>query len=602
MTDYFEVHERDGAARVGELRLADSVSTPALVADADGDGGDAETVHAAAVIRDAGSRWPAEREMPEGDESVLTVLPYRGLPAGTPDEVAAAFATEYPDVDCPSAAVVSPDTAADCGADGYVLSGAHGYVGHAAAFVDAIVTTRDAVPADSALYLSGVATPANVATLVYAGVDLVDADRAVVRGTQGRYLTTDGHQFLEDLDELPCACPACQTPRAEFDREDCVAHNVNALAAELKRVRRRIRDGCLRDYVEGQARHDQWLTATTRRLDQQYSYLEQRVPVLRRAEITAATGDTLRRVEIQRFAERVTTRYRNRFDAPLVLVPCSASKPYSESQSHGQFHDAIQWRGHVVSMTSPIGVVPQELECTYPAQHYDSVVTGEWTATEIEFVADVLEAYLRRADYPHIVAHVPDEGYREIIERATASLDYDPTFTVADHPTTEESLAALEDTLDGEETYRKREREHNTVRAIADYQFGSPEYPGAGDDLFPDLQTEAFYPKLRVADTDGEQLAAMVPQYGVLSLTLSGARQWVESPVPTKRVEIDDFVPHGSVLAPGVVDASDDIRPGDEVVIEGPSAFAVGRAEMSGPEMAESTRGVASEVRHVDER
>ena len=111
-----------------------------------------------------------------------------------------------------------------------------------------------------------------------------------------------------------------------------------------------------------------------------------------------------------------------------------------------------------------------------------------------------------------------------------------------------------------------------------------------------------MYPKLRVTDGDDEQLAVMVPQYGVLSLTLAGARRWVDSGVPVRRVEIDDFVPHGSVLAPGVVDASDDIRPGDEVVVEGPSAFAVGRAAMSGPEMVGSTRGIASEVRHVAER
>ncbi|MEF8937250.1 MAG: PUA domain-containing protein, partial [Halovenus sp.] len=45
-----------------------------------------------------------------------------------------------------------------------------------------------------------------------------------------------------------------------------------------------------------------------------------------------------------------------------------------------------------------------------------------------------------------------------------------------------------------------------------------------------------------------------------------------------------------------------DIRVGDEVVIEGPKAFAVGRAEMSGPEMIDSTRGIASTVRHVEEK
>ncbi len=583
MTEYFEVHERDGAARLGELRLAESRETPTLVGE---------------FLEDGGSLWPKDRDVPEGDDSVLTVLPHRAFPGGTPEEVEEAFAVDYPSVEFPSAAVVSPETATDHGADAYVLSNAQEIAGHAKAFVEAIIQTREAIPADTALYLPGVATPTNVALLAYAGVDLVDADRAVVKGTQGKYLSTDGEQFLEDLPELPCSCPACQVPREEFDREACAEHNEAVLEAELRRVRQRIRDGRLRDYIEGQARHEQWLTATFRRLDQQYGYLEQRTPVLRRAELTAATDDTLRRVEIQRFAERVTTRYHNRFDNPLVLVPCSAHKPYSESQSHGQFHDAIQFRAHTVSMTSPIGVVPQELELTYPAQHYDTVVTGQWTPTEREFVADVLEAYLERNEYPRIIAHVPGEGYRDICERVEDSLDLDFEYTAVDHPTTTESLANLASTLSDELKYSKRERQHNTIKAVADYQFGD----GAGDELFEEFQTEARYPKLRVKSGSGEQLAMLVAQYGVLSLTIAGARRWVDSDVPTKRVEIDQFVPHGSVLAPGVVDASPEIRPGDEVVIEGPKAFGVGRAAMSGQEMVESTRGIASSVRHVEER
>ena len=247
-------------------------------------------------------------------------------------------------------------------------------------------------------------------------MDGVGAQRGKVKGSQGKYRIGEDEAVLDDLDERPCSCPACQQPRAEFDREDCIDHNVAALDAELRRVRERIRAGRLRDYIEGQARHDNWLTAALREFDSQYQYLETRTPVLRTSELSAATGDTIRRVEIQRYAERVTTRYRNRFDNPLVLVPCSARKPYSDSQSHGQFHDAISYRGHTVSMTSPIGVVPPELELTYPAQHYDSVVTGRWTDDEKGFVASVLEGYLDRNDYPRIVAHVPDGGYRDIVD------------------------------------------------------------------------------------------------------------------------------------------------------------------------------------------
>jgi len=607
MTTSVEVEERDGAARRGMLRLDDHVPFPALVGKKSDDVDDVisyEGNHTSratphSLLRDAGSRWVADQAVPDGDDAAITILPHRGFPGGTPPEVQEAFAVDYPDVDVPSAAVVTPDTADDLGADVYVLSNAQELDGHAAAFVAAIVRTREAIPADTALYLPGVATPGNVATLVYAGVDLVDAHRAVLAGTRGLYQTVDGERRLSDLDELPCPCPACQRPVDEFDREACVAHNVDALAAALATVRERIRRGRLRDYLEGQARHENWHAAVLRRLDQQYAYLEQRTPVIRQATMAAATDDALRRVEIQRFAERVTTRYRNRFDNPLVLVPCSATKPYSESQSHGQFHDAVQFRAHTVSMTSPIGVVPQELELTYPAQHYDAVVTGHWSETEIAFVADVLAEYLRRNEYPRIVAHVPPEGYREIVERAVAAVDrdLDVEYTVTDHPTTGGSLSALASTLSNALKYSKRERQHNTLKAVADYQFGE----GAGEALFDDLQVTGRYPKLRAHDADGEQLAALVPNYGVLSFTLAGARRWLERDVPTRVVEIDDFVPHGNVLAPGVVDASDEIRVGDEVVIQGPSAFGVGRAEMSGPEMVESARGVASGVRHVEE-
>ncbi|ATW89277.1 tRNA-archaeosine synthase [Halohasta litchfieldiae] len=585
MTTYFEVLDRDGAARLGEIRLSTPVDTPALLDD---------------VLVDSGSHWTAEQPVPEGDDDQLTILPHRSLPAGTREEVREAFTTDAIDVDFPSASVISSESPRDLGTDAAILSDASGFVGHGEGLKDAIIRTKEALPADTALVLSGVATPVNVATLVYAGVDGVDAKLAKVKGSQGMYLTNDGEAFLEDLDELPCACPACQGPREEFTQQDCIDHNVNALRAELRRVRERIRAGRLRDYIEGQARHENWLTAAFREFDSQYSYLETQTPVVRNNELAAATSDSLRRVEIQRFADRVTSRYRNRFDNPLVLVPCSARKPYSESKSHSRFHDMIAFRGHTVSMTSPIGVVPQELELTYPAQHYDSVVTGRWSEDEKQFVAAVLDKYLQRNDYSRVIAHVPDHGYRDIVERVESDSSLDFEYTVDGHPTSTDSLGNLSAALEGELKYAKREREHNTVKAIADFQFG----PDAGDDLFGDIEikTTGRYPKLQVRDTDGEQLATMVPQYGMLAMTLDGADRWVDSDAPTKVVEIDGFVPHGSVLAPGVVDASDEIRPGDEVVIRGPKAFGIGRAEMNGPEMVESTRGVASTVRHVRER
>ena len=84
MTDHFEVLDRDGAARLGTLRLSTPVETPALLDD---------------VLADAGSQWTADQPVPEGDDDQLTILPHRSLPAGTRGEVQEAFATE-PETRC----------------------------------------------------------------------------------------------------------------------------------------------------------------------------------------------------------------------------------------------------------------------------------------------------------------------------------------------------------------------------------------------------------------------------------------------------------------------------------------------------------------------
>lgn len=584
MTEYFEVTDRDGAARRGDLRVTESLQTPALVDS---------------VLRDAGSQWATARTTPEPDPDVLTVLPHRAFPPGTDERVMEAFDETQADLDSPTAAVISPETAGDRGTDAYILSGGPALVGHAEALVTAVIQTRRAIPDDAALMLSGAATPATVPLLAYLGIDLFDTDRAVIRGTQGRYLTTAGDQSLAELREFPCACSVCQANPSEFTREDCADHNVATLRAALRSVREAIREDRLREHVSATVRHEPWQTAAFRRLDEEWAYLSARTPLFRDRTFPATTPEDIRRPEVQRFADRVTERYQARMDdVPLLLVPCSARKPYSESRSHGQFQDAANYRAHVVSMTSPIGVVPTELELTYPAQHYDAAVTGRWSETEIDFVARVLEGYLDATDYPRVVAHVPAEGYRTAIERATAAKNTTVTYTVSEHPTDEDSLTALAEALEGERQIRVSERERATVRAVADYQFGA----GAGDRLFADFELQGRHPKLRVDDATGTQLATLVPMYGLLALTLAGAHRWANADVDTRTVDIDAFVPHGSVLAPGVVSADADILVGDEVIVRGPSAFGVGRATMPGPAMTEATRGVAVDVRHVEER
>lgn len=94
-------------------------------------------------------------------------------------------------------------------------------------------------------------------------------------------------------------------------------------------------------------------------------------------------------------------------------------------------------------------------------------------------------------------------------------------------------------------------------------------------------------------------VATLTPS-GLLALTLKGARALADARWGGLKVEIDDFVPTGSVLAPGVVGADGALRPGDEAIFEGPRAFGVGRAAMAGWEMERAKRGVAVKVRYVE--
>ncbi len=577
MTQYFEVVDRDGPARLGELRITPPVTTPATVDD---------------VLEDYGSLWTDEHATPEEDDvGGVAVLPHRAMPSGTPEEILEAMQETHGDVDLDvaTAAVTSVDAPEASGHDMHVLTGLR--EGDSRRVVEAALDCRRSLAPDSALYLPGVAAPANVATLAYLGFDCFDSDYAAVHGRGGSYMTTDGEVAVEKLDELPCCCTVCRDSSPDdLSPEEVAEHNVFALEAELSRVRSKIADGRLRDYVEGQCRSERWQVEVLRLLDEEETYLERRTPVARTTEMDCNVSESMDRIEVQRFAERVIERYTAPRSDACVLLPCSAGKPYSLSRSHSEFREAIAGRAHEVIVTSPLAVVPRGLENVYPAAHYDVPVTGRWTPTEQEFVEDVLTRYLELNRYEDVYVHLP-EDYRPFVESACSSADVEPSFTCRDdeHPRDDEALERLRTSLDGLQTSGRQRERRWYARAVADHQFGEDSW-----DSLDDLRIQGQMPRIRVMQDD-RQLAALT-EYGSLALTLEG----VEAFEPPD-VEIEPFVPEGSVLAPGVVDADDSIRVADEVLFEGEECRGVGRAEMGGREMRDSSRGVAVSVRHLDD-
>lgn len=582
MTKFYEVRKRDGAARIGQLQLSEVTQTPLML-----------TVEHAEELK----------ELTVADSN------FNDLASGETGNA-------------PRGAVLLPEVhplytknEAPRSADFFVLAFASNMLNSPRDFVHRVINARNTIPPDVALWVPVIATAENAALLFYLGVDIIDNLNAVIKGYQGIYQMEEGELSLSEMEELPCNCSVCSSMSIDelMGREDrallIAKHNELLLAKEVKKVTARIRTGNLREYVEMKARASTFLTAVLRIMDfKEEEYFELRTPVARKQCMIANTMESLKRIEVKRFANRVIERYEPPVRQILLLLPCSARKPYSKSRSHKKFIDAIgAYRGciHELILTSPLGVVPRELEEVYPAAFYDIPVTGYWDLEEREWVASCLRAYLTRniVNYELIVAHLGG-AYRDICSSVADDLGIEIRYTCeeGENATSRKALDRLRAEIAalGSESQLGFEQKASVIRAIADYQFGI----GAGRELVTQREGERIkimgkFPLYKLS-LDGEVIARIVPEYGSLALSITGAHR-ISNMLASYTVEIGDFVPKGSVLAPGVLNANEQIRVNDEVIFCGAKAFGVGRAKMSGWEMVESRRGAAVQVRAVEE-
>lgn len=601
MSKIFEITHRDGAARIGKLSMDRELSTPAIIQIHEKD----------SPIIDSGSMWKKTENIGDISKKII-IAPHKSLPLHTEEDIidqmqesfdTGAALSQIKASSGYTGIVIHPFHQKPLEAELYVLGAAKQLENHARDFVNSIIRLKENTRADSLLYAPALATPENLSLLVYMGVDIVDETLPIIKGYQDIYLTNSGEFHLDRLHEFPCVCDVCRcnTPQEVMrlpkkERAKLLSnHNTLKLEEELRTIREHIRSGHLREYIERQCRARPWLTAVLRLMDAEHTFLEKRTPLFRSGTLYANTSESMNRVEIRRFGQRVLERYTPPDLDTLVLLPCSAKKPYSISTSHQKFINALgKYRRYVheLIITSPMGVVPRELELMYPAAHYDTPVTGYWDKEERAWVGGCLRSYLQKNRYKNIIAHVHG-AYREICETVEKELGLEFVYTADEGVTSRASLAKLEHAVSVYENVKKRSGEEaklDLMRAAADYQFGK----GAGDILVSGAVVKAPFPKFQLFG--GKQLATLIPQYGTIALTVEGGLRIADQ--THYRVKIGQFTPHSSILAPGVEDADPQIRPGDEVLVEGERFFGVGRAQMSGWEMKQCGKGIAVELRH----
>src|SRR2546427_3015860 len=412
-------------------------------------------------------------------------------------------------------------------------------------FVAAVREVRETLGPSQVVAVTGLASPSNLAVLVYAGIDMVDSSRMLLDSARGLFHTADGTVPVAEADHDACGCPACAAGEA------LPSHNDRALYREMLLVRNHLVHGRLRELVERRLANAPWNTAIVRHLDlREYGLVEAYTPVAG-GEMLAYASESLTRPEIVRFRRRIRERYaKPPSSRVLVLLPCSARKPYSRSRSHRRFRDAILASKdpssvHEVIVTSPLGLIPRELERFYPAGSYDIPVTGDWSRDEAAMVTDDLRAFLAANRYDAVVSHLGAET--PIVKAAVPNV----IPTSKERPTSDESLASLTAMLNqitaSAPRIAKGLRFSEEMSNVARFQFGE-----AGLGLVRGATFRGRVPDGR-GIREGTQVA-MDTGRGMLSLTLAGGGDLSDAGAILG--EMEEFLPQRNHIRGVVVEAA----------------------------------------------
>jgi len=446
---------------------------------------------------------------------------------------------------------------------------------------DAVIKIREAAGFGRLVYMSGIAEPSTLSILSYMGVDIFDDVLPSAAGLMGVRMIPEGEVAMG---------------------YDVSRENTRALREEAEKVALFSTSGRLRELVDQRSSASPSSVALLRLYDGQgYAYQEEAC-TLTGGRFCSNTVQALRRPDTERYRRTMAGRYRRPdHKRILLLLPCSARKPYHTSKSHKAFSSAIHTGDHdtlvhEVIITSPLGLVPRELDVFYPANAYDIPVTGEWNCQEKQMIRSMLSELLGQG-YDKVICHFPD--YEMIKDLA------DMEYTVENgDPTSFASLGRLDASLRGAARgmdlpgYMVDRKEN--IRSVLRFQFGQE-----AADAIMDENTFATgkFPYWKIIREDpGDrskktQLGMLTPERGMISLTLEGAE--VLSRTGKYTVMMNDFELKGNLFAVGAVGADPDIRIGDEAVIMRNGKVAgVGVAEMCGREMVQMNRGMAVRVRH----
>tara|TARA_B100000900_G_scaffold414061_2_gene439614 strand:- start:25 stop:1809 length:1785 start_codon:yes stop_codon:yes gene_type:complete len=412
----------------------------------------------------------------------------------------------------------------------------------------ALYTIRTRFPS-SLIWTPGIGGPDNCAILAWMGVDIFDLARSRHASSLGVILSENGPREVEK----------------SIDEDSSMKFQIQCWKNSLAATRVAIREGNLRELVEKQSISSPRSVERLRIHDSNMSSLDGGECGLARIkgqfhELRCHSFSSRNDPLIQDWRKRVSKTHQppQHQSMVMVLLPCSAMKPYRLSSSHKRFSRSITSNTiHEVMVTAPLGLVPRELEDIWPAANYDIPVTGDWDIDELKTIREMFFDYVNRNKFLRVLNHSGIDlthDSAEIIDTRRGMSAGSPEALEYLKEMVEKSVADynLEDPKESKHRLGK-------LRALSRFQHGTADWlDGTGIQGRPPIYT---------IRKEGKQLALWNPRLGRFSFTKACLPLLAESQkFPTASITPGvDW--RGDLFSSNVVEYSGNIRIGDEILV-----------------------------------
>lgn len=424
--------------------------------------------------------------------------------------------------------------------------------------VNIILNLKTKLDNNIVLMASGRILPKFYPILVYLGVDLIDSTFLLYLSAESFYDTIEYLLPIYKVKYFPCSCVACKgnlknlyDVKHSIDKIDLLClHNLISANNYMMKVKQYLRFEDYRAFVEKSSLDDTNIISTLKILDRDYfDLVRYETPITQKDKKIQCLGpSSYDRPDFREFRERTVNVFKpEEWTTLIILLPCSAKKPYSTSKSHKLFHKSIRKfpefpNFQEIIITSPLGAIPRQLENLYPVNSYDISVTGNWDEEEKKITSKMLLDLLNKYDKSiPIICHLEGESL-DIAKKITTSLTNNFFISVVnENPTSNESLTMLEKLIQEHKNDYKPKKDlskdnylsKSWIRkfiCILDYQFGT----GSGIKIIKNglrLKKTKSNQQINLIDINTkENLGSFITSTGQISLSITGMNRLDQTP------------------------------------------------------------------------